>query len=399
MTATSQAVTIRPAEMPEDLATWVRFPRLAVYSPASPWVPPLDRDLHRMLDRGENPFFQHGEGVPLLARRPDGRPAGRILAHVYHHHNERHGERTAFFGLFECADDPAVAGALVQAAGRLGREWGCDTLRGPFNLTAMQEMGFLVDGFGEPPAVDQVYTAPFYPRLLDAAGLQRVFPHATYRIDDVRAVDLDGLLGERHRILTVERRLRIRTGNLRDFDREIETLRTLLNDSFAENPHFVPLTADELAFQIGPYRAFLDPNLLLVAEMDGVARGFVLAVPDFNPLLKRLGGRLDLPRALGVLPRVAGWLWQRDACIIVQGVERRLQGQGIMRVLLARLVRTLRRRRYRRLAITWIADENAASIASVRALGARPVHRLTLYEARIDALLSPDGGWGPGSLP
>ena len=115
-------------------------------------------------------------------------------------------------------------------------------------------------------------------------------------------------------------------------------------------------------------------------------RGFVLAVPDFNPLLKRLNGRPDASHVLDTLPTAARWLWQRDACLIIQGVERRLQGQGIMRVLHGRLIRNLRRRRYRGLAVTWIAEENAASAASVRALGGRPQHRLALYEGAIGDL-------------
>jgi GNAT superfamily N-acetyltransferase len=207
-------------------------------------------------------------------------------------------------------------------------------------------------------------------------------------VDDVANVDLDGLLGERHHLLTIERRLRVRTARMHQFDQEIETLRRLLNDSFAELTHFVPMTADELQFQVGAYRSYLDPRLLVVAEMDGVPRGFVLAVPDFNPLLKRLNGRADVPRAIEALPMAAGWLWRRDACLIIQGVDRRLQGLGIMRVLHAELIRNLRRRRYKGLSVTWIEDGNDRSSASVRALGGRPRHRLVLYEGAIADLTS-----------
>ena len=349
-------------------------------------MPPLDRDVARLLDRSANPFFQHGEATAFLARDADGRPLGRILAQVYHRHNERHGERTAFFGFFECQDSLEVGRALVRAAAQAGAGWGCDTVRGPFNTTAMQEMGILVDGFQRRPAVDQTYTPPYYPRLLEGAGLSAVFPHATYRIDDVGTVDVDGLLGEPHRILTVERRLRIRAARMRQFDRELETLRLLLNESFAELTHFVPMTSEELAFQVGAYRSFLDPSLLLVAEMDGVPRGFVLAVPDFNPLLKRLNGGIGASQSLRMVPAVARWLWRRDACLIIQGVERRLQGQGIMRVLHARLIRNLRRARYRGLSVTWIEEGNRRSAASVMALGARRCHRLVLYEGSIASL-------------
>ncbi|MCC7368074.1 MAG: hypothetical protein IT306_06620 [Chloroflexi bacterium] len=381
-------VTVRLAASTADLLAWVQFPRRRVYPLASPWTPPLDSDVLRLLDPARNPFFRQGQAMPLLATDGDGRIVGRVLAHIYHPHNERHGERTAFFGCFECQDDRPAATALVQAAARAAADWGCSTLRGPFNLTAMQDMGILLDGYEYPPAVDQTYTPPYYPRLLETAGLQRTFPHTTWRIDDVHAIDFSELLGERHRILTMERRLTVRSARLQQFEQELETLRRLLNESFAELTHFVPLTADELLFQVGAYRQYLDPSLLLVAEMDDVPRGFVLAMPDVNPLLKQLGGAFTGRRAVEALPAAAGWLWQRDACLIVQGVERRLQGQGIMRVLHHRLVRNLRRRRYRALSVTWIADENAASAATIQALGGHPRHRLTLYESPVGALLN-----------
>jgi hypothetical protein len=89
------SIAVRPVATPQEPAEWVRFPRLSIYPATSLWVPPADRDVVRSLDRSANPFFQHGDAIPLLARGSDGQPVGRILAQVYHRHNERHGERTA----------------------------------------------------------------------------------------------------------------------------------------------------------------------------------------------------------------------------------------------------------------------------------------------------------------
>jgi hypothetical protein len=66
-------------------------------------------------------------------------------------------------------------------------------------------------------------------------------------------------------------------------------------------------------------------------------------------------------------------------------VQRQLQGQGVMRVTQAALIRALQRRGYQRLTITWVANVNVKSLATMRALGARPDHRLTLYEGEIGA--------------
>jgi GNAT superfamily N-acetyltransferase len=144
----------------------------------------------------------------------------------------------------------------------------------------------------------------------------------------------------------------------------------------------VPIPHDEFAFQVSQFKQVMDPAISLVAELDSVPCGFVVTLPDFNPLLKQMNGRMG-PRELLLFLRGRSRL--RDACLIIMGVQRQLQGQGIMRLLVAELVRALRRRAYRRLTVTWIADMNPGSLATIAALGARPLHRLTLYEGGIAA--------------
>ncbi len=145
-------VQVRAARTNADLAAWIEFPRRHVYAPSSPWVPPLDSDLRRMLDPDANPFFRHGDALPFLAVDERGDPVGRILAHRSHRHNVRYAERASFFGYFECRDDAETARALIAAAREYGAQHGCTVLRGPFNMTAMQEMGILTDGFENPPS-------------------------------------------------------------------------------------------------------------------------------------------------------------------------------------------------------------------------------------------------------
>jgi len=330
-----------------------------------------------MLNPRKNPFFRHGEAEAFLAIDRHGSIADRILAHVYHRHSVRHGERAAFFGYFECRDDREAACRLIDAARAFGRERDCEILRGPFNMTAMQEMGTLVAGFDESPAIDETYTAPYYPALLEAAGLSPIFPHTTFRIDDLSEIDLDALLTERHRAWLASGHLRIRPADSREYDREFETLRELLNDSFYDNPYFVLITDAEFDFQIGPYKRLMDPAISLVAELDGVACGFIIAVPDYNVLLRSMRGRMG-PRQ--ILSFLRGRSRIRDACLIIMGVQRQLQGKGLIRIMQAELVRALRHRGYTRLTVTWIADQNEKSLATVRALGARPLHGLRLYE-------------------
>ena len=73
----------------------------------------------RFLDRDKNPFFEHAEAEYFLAER-DGKPVGRITAQIDRRWDEFQGGNDGMFGFFECADDLAVARALVGAAAELG---------------------------------------------------------------------------------------------------------------------------------------------------------------------------------------------------------------------------------------------------------------------------------------
>ncbi|HEU5248597.1 MAG TPA: hypothetical protein VFW15_01300, partial [Thermoanaerobaculia bacterium] len=97
------------------------------------WVAPLRSDLAKVfLD--ENPFFRHAEMQLFVARRGSA-DVGRIAAIVDRAHNEFHGEKTAFFGFFECENDPEAAAALLERADQWLRGQGCDRMVGPADFT------------------------------------------------------------------------------------------------------------------------------------------------------------------------------------------------------------------------------------------------------------------------
>ena len=76
-------------------------------------------DLKKRLDQKKNPFFKHAEAQYFLAWR-DGRPVGRISAHIDRNFNEFQDNDWGLFGWFECEDDPEAARALLDAAERRG---------------------------------------------------------------------------------------------------------------------------------------------------------------------------------------------------------------------------------------------------------------------------------------
>ena len=111
-----------------------------LYRDTPQWVPPLASDTARMLDRKSHPFYAHSDAAFFLARQGDA-AVGRIAALDNAHYNDYNHERTAFFFLFECADDPLAAQALFEAAFDWARARGLTKIIGPKGFTALDGLG------------------------------------------------------------------------------------------------------------------------------------------------------------------------------------------------------------------------------------------------------------------
>lgn len=346
-----------------------------VYDSAVPYVSPLRQDLARFLDAGANPLFREFGSRRFFVARRDGRPVGRIVAHVHRASNERFGWKRAYFGFFDCAPDLEAARLLLDEAGGYGRSLGCDELWGNFNLTAMQQVGILTAGFEHVPYSDQHYNPPHQPELLAACGFVPEFPMRTFEAD-LATLDPETLLGARQRERLEDPALRWEDIDLRHFLRILNGMRVALNDGFERNPMFVPLTEEEFRFQAGDLSTVMDPAISqLVYDSEG-AVGTVVCIPDLNPLLRSMRSRMTWSAPLHF---ARFKLTRQRAVIIFYSVAKRWQNRGLNGAMLYRVVRALKARGYRRLGITWIADSNASSLKQMEKLGARTLHRLHLF--------------------
>ncbi|MEW5928619.1 MAG: GNAT family N-acetyltransferase [Gemmatimonadota bacterium] len=358
----------------DDFAAFFDVP-FRVYPASSPYVSPMKADLERFLDVEKNPLWKHQGARRVFTAHRGGAPVGRIVAHVHHASNRRHGWRRGCFGFFDCADDPEAADLLLGAAEAFAREHGCDEVMGSFNLTAMQQVGVVTDGFDAAPYTDQHYNPPHLPRLLRACGYAPEFPMSTWEVD-LRALRPDALLGGAARERLADPSLRWETLRARDFARILGDIRVVLNDGFDRNPMFVPLTPEEMEFQAKDMATILDPRIAaLVHDREGPA-GTVVCIPDLNPLLRAMRSRFGL---------LTPWhflrfrMTRKRAVIILYSVAERMQGRGLNAAMLFRVTTALKAAGYTHLGITWIADVNAASLRQVQKMGARRLHRAHLF--------------------
>lgn len=344
------------------------------------YTPPLREDFARSLS-DENPLWQGGRGErDLFVAYEGGRPVGRVLAHVHHESNRRHGETAGLFGYLECPDDADIARALLDAASERHARAGLTVLRGPYELTIAQCIGAVVDGFDEPGSFSQSWNAPHVPRLLAALGFDVALRLTTFRLDDVELVDPEALMGPKQRAWLADPRVRVRSFDMSRFEADLTAAVRLLNTAFAGNFGFVPLSPDEVAFMAGPMKRVVRPELTMFVELEGQPVGVGMMLPDFNVAFRRMGGRLwPLGWAQFLLGRGA-----LDAAVAqFIATDPALQNQGIIRILVAEALRRLRAAGFRSLDGTWISDTNAASRAQALAMGMREKHKLALYQRAI----------------
>jgi len=321
-------VKVRVVDRGRDLKAFIDLPyRLHADDPL--WAPPLRIDIRARLSRKKNPFFDHGEATYFLAER-DGNVVGRIAAIANGRHDQIYGDGVAFFGFFECVDDPAVAAALFEAASNWAGERGYSVLRGPTSFSTNDECGVLVDGFDTPPTVMMPHNPPYYVQLVEGCGF-------------VKSKDLWAFQGD-HSKPTPERMeraaglvrkrmgLTVRPLDRRTFSLEVDRIKKAYNEAWERNWGFVSMSEREIDHIAAQFKPFFIPDLVPFVEMDGKIVGFGLGIPDLNEiLLSNRMGRL-FPTVLRLL-----WSLKRKkilrARVILLGVLPAYRGRGIDAVL------------------------------------------------------------------
>lgn len=362
-----------------DFDAFFRTP-FVVYPKDTPYVSPMRSDLQRYLDPRKNPLLKDGGDLEALVVLRDGKPVARATAHRHPASNQRHGLSRSYFGFLDAADDPEALRLLFDGVEAFARRHGDTEIAGPFNLTAMQQIGLVTEGFEHAPFTDMVWSPPYLAGRLEAMGYAAEFPMSTFRFRPGE-VDRDRLLNPGARAILASDDWTFAPIDRRRFKPRMEEARLCLNGGFDANPMFVPLTAEEFQFQAGEMMWVLDPALSSVIHYKGRPMGVVICIPDLNPFVRDAGAAYG-PRAL--------WAWlkmqfrPRRAVLILYSVMPEAQGQGVNPAMLWRVIGALQKRGYRECGGTWIADVNGASLRQFERIGGERLHRTHLFRKVLD---------------
>lgn len=372
------SITVRQLNQ-KEIGEFIKF-EWQIYTNDVNWVPHLLMERKEFFDPKKNPFFEHANVAYFMAYR-DGKAVGRIAGIVNHLHNEFHQDKTGFFGLFECRNDPEAAAALFREAEKFVRQHGMTVLRGPVNFSTNDECGLLVEGFDRPPMIMMTYNPEYYISLFEQNGLVKSKDLIAYRLETPSAIPerlqrgVDLIL-KRHAFT-------VRTFNKKDFDNEVRRVKKIYNAAWEKNWGFIPMTDAEFDHMGKQMKQILDPDFLFIAEHQGEPIGFSLAIPNINDaLIKIRNGRL-LPFGLVKL------LWHsrnvRTVRVITLGIVPQHRQSGLDTVFYYKTFETAMRKGVQWGELSWILEDNIAISRPLERMGAFVYKRYRLYEKAVSA--------------
>ena len=174
--------------------------------------------------------------------------------------------------------------------------------------------------------------------------------------------------------------VKVRPFSMKEYDRDVQFLKDIYNDAWEKNWGFVPMTNDEIDATGKKLKQFIEPKLVLFAEIDGKPVAVTVTVPDINPVLKKLNGRLgpiEMLKFLFYKRKVIG------ARSLIGGVIREYRETGIIAVLYYETEKANLQLGYEWCELGWNLEDNDLINRFDIAIGGKLYKKYRIYEMKI----------------
>ena len=272
--------------------------------------------------------------------------------------------------MFESADDPEMAQALLETAAKWLRDRGRTLIMGPIDYSTNYNCGLLVEGFHTPPQIMDNHNPPYYGQLLESCGLVKAKDLYSWWFLDPK--DMGAVWRERAQRIMNRGKITIRHFNESDFEAEVQRCNTVYNGAMARNWGFVSLTEAEFRYMAARLRQLAEPRMVLLAEVDGYPVGFSVTLPDINEAVRPLDGRL-FPYGLPI--NVVRFLWRKrrikTARMVVLDVLEKYRRRGIAEMLILKTLDFGKNvAHYTGAELGWTLEDNDLVNQTIEAVGA-----------------------------
>lgn len=372
-------VEVKKVESRQQLKEFILFPWTSrIYENDPAWVPPLIGEMKKLFNRKKSYFFEIGEGDLFLAYQ-DGRPVGRITAHINHLYEKKYDRHTGFFGFYESVNSREVADILFDTAVKWLLEHGKTIIQGPQSFSIYDSVGFETEGFEITPIVGLLHFAPYYKDLAQACGFTKCIDWSCYLVRDIE--DYKPYLEQVKQAFMKDQVIEYKTLQRGEMKRRVRQIHEIFNIAWEGNWGHLPLTQRQMNSLYDELKMVAIPELTLFAEDNGKTVGFCISIADANQALKALNGRLypwRLPRAFKSIKET------KKIRTIIMGVLPEYRGRHIDEVFYLKTIETGTAMGYNASDCSLVVETNKTMIAALKHLKAERYKTYRIYEKKID---------------
>jgi hypothetical protein len=349
-----------------------------LYSDVPVWVPPFEPDAKLVFNRHKHPFYSHGRAMFYMAIE-NGCPVGRLAVLENDNYNQYNLQRTAFFYLFECENNPTASSAMFGAAFDWARKRGLNRIEGPRGFTVFDGLGMLVRGFEHRPAFGLPYNLLYYPQLVEAAGFSTKIELVSGYLD--RDMQFPEKLHRASELIKQRRGLRVTHYNTRQEIKALAPyLKDLFNASFVPGEDNIPLTDEDVQTLARQMLWFADPRLIKIVMKDDKPVGFLFAYPDISQAIQRVRGKVFPFGWIVLLMELRKTKWIN---INGAGMMPGYRGVGGTALLFNEMHKSMLKSRYQFADIVQIGVENDNMQREMRDFGMNFYKTHRVYEKRL----------------
>lgn len=309
---------------------------LQLYKDCPYYVPPMYSEEKNILNPKKNFNLKNCDCRCFLAYR-DKQLVGRIAGIIHKQANGIWGVKTVRFSRFDAIDDLEVFEALLKAVEDYGREYGMDTLSGPWGFNDTDREGMLTYGFSERSTYATNYYYPYFCENMKKLGFE----------DDSKWIERSFTVPERpyERIMRIAAKMKARlkvvdvaeTMSMRQIVKKYgDVFFDTYNESYSELDGFAPIGKKQQKNVLKQFATVINTRYFscLINEK-GECAGFAVVLPSIAEALKKSKGRLFPFGWIGVLKAIKH---PEELEMALIGIKKEYKFSGINSVLMVRMM-------------------------------------------------------------
>lgn len=331
-------VEIKEVKTKRDLKKFAKYP-VKLYKGCPYYVPSLYGDELATFNPKKNFNLKGNECKGFLCYK-DGKLVGRIAGLINRKDNELTGKKFIRFSRLDCIDDKEVFDALISSVEKFGKDFGMDTIHGPWGFNDTDREGMLTYGFDKRSTYGTNYYYPYFSERMREMGFndESKWVEKSFTIPDTpydRIVSICEKIKKRLKVFEAFDKYSVKQVVKKYGDEFFETM----NDAYAHLDGYVPIEGGARKNVLKQFATIINPRYSsILIDENGKVAAFGIVLPSIADALIKSRGRLFPTGFIGVLKSIKK---PKELEMALIGVKSEYKNTGINSILISRIMKNI----------------------------------------------------------